>query len=298
VRDIKLWASVSRLHIIAIAAMGTLTFGWLFTGRYLFGVCAVCALDWFIVNLLNRVVDVAEDRQNRIVGADFADRHRRALTLLGAALLVGSLVGVAFVWPALTPYRLAYHALGLTYNWPLLPGRRRIKQLYFFKNTASAMGFMLTCFCYPLAAVGGVFLHAPLAPEITCATIAFTGAFFFLFELSYEVVYDLRDIDGDTLAHVRTYPVVHGARAAVRITDGLLVGACLALVIGYALHAVPWRIFILVCGPVIQAVVYKRALARGITSRDCVRITWLGAALLLAYHAWVLLKLPGLGLAL
>jgi hypothetical protein len=27
-------ASVGRLHIVAIAALGTFTFGWLFTGRY------------------------------------------------------------------------------------------------------------------------------------------------------------------------------------------------------------------------------------------------------------------------
>ena len=32
----------------------------------------------------------------------------------------------------------------LAYNWPILPGRRRIKELYFFKNTASAAGFIIT----------------------------------------------------------------------------------------------------------------------------------------------------------
>ena len=47
------------------------------------------------------------------------------------------------------------HALGLVYNWNMLPRRTRIKQLYMLKNITSAVGFLLTCFVYPLIA-GGV----------------------------------------------------------------------------------------------------------------------------------------------
>jgi hypothetical protein len=49
-----------------------------------------------------------------------------------------------------TGLRVAYHSLGLAYNWPLLPGGRRIKQLYFFKNSASAAGFLIKLneFCH------------------------------------------------------------------------------------------------------------------------------------------------------
>jgi hypothetical protein len=47
--------------------------------------------------------------------------------------------------------------------------------------------------------------------------------------------------------------------------------------------------------PLAQIVLYKRWLRRGITSADCVGLTWLGAALLVAYHAWVALGLPGVG---
>ena len=286
----RVFASVGRLHIVAIAALGTFTFGWLFTDSYPFLLAEVCALDWFVVNLLNRVVDLAEDRKNRIVGTGFVDRHRRPLTALGFGLLGASLVLVHLVVPAITPFRLGYHALGLTYNWPLLPGRRRIKQLYFFKNTASAVGFMLTVFCYPLAAAGW---GAGLAPGVSWATVAVTAAFFFLFELSYEVIYDLRDLPGDAAEGVRTYPVVHGERGAVRIIDALIGGSVAIIAAGYALGVVPWRVFIMVVAPVVQHVLYKRFLRRGITSADCVGITWLGAGLLLAYHLWVVAGLPG-----
>jgi 4-hydroxybenzoate polyprenyltransferase len=274
--------AVGRLHIVAIAALGTLTFGWAFTGARPWLAAAVCALDWFLVNLLNRVVDLPEDRVNAIAGTGFVERHRRAILAGGFATLFGSLA----LAPALLPWRLAYHALGFAYNWPLLPGRRRIKQLYFFKNSASAAGFLLTCLAYPLTG-------AALAPDVTRGTVFATAAFFFAFELSYEVIYDLRDVPGDRLVGARTFPVVHGERGAVHIVDGLLAVSAVTLAASYAAGVVPWRLFVMVLAPALQVAVYKPWLRRGITSADCIRLTLLGAGLLALYHVWIALGLPG-----
>lgn len=294
---IGLAASISRIHIVAIATMGTFTFGWLFLGRYPWLLAAISGLDWFLVNLLNRVVDVPEDRVNRIRGADFASRHRRTIVVVGFAVMFGSLLLVHLVEPAITPLRVGYHALGLAYNWPLLPGRRRIKQLYFWKNMASATGFLLTVFGYPLAVAGWPLVddaaRAALPPGISAATIVLSAAFFLPFELSYEVIYDLRDAPGDRAAGVRSYPVVHGQRAAVRIIDALILASLVPLFAGYAAGLVPWRIVIMAFAPCVQLVFYKRALRRGIRARDCINLTWLGAALLLTYHLWVVAGLPG-----
>jgi 4-hydroxybenzoate polyprenyltransferase len=288
----RVFASIGRLHIVAIAALGTFTFAWLLYGRHAWGLAGVCALDWFLVNMLNRVVDLREDAANRIVGTELVARHRRAVLVAGFGLLGASLVVVHLAMPTVTPWRLAYHALGFAYNWPILPGRRRIKQLYFWKNTASALGFLITLFGYPVA-LYGLGEHLPFARGVTAATLAVTMAFFFLFELSYEVVYDLRDAPGDSEAGVRTYPVVHGPRGAMRIIDALLLVSSAALVGGWLAGIVPWRIAVMVAAPLVQAVVYKRAVKRGVTSGDCVRLTWIGAALLLAYHLWIAAGLPG-----
>ena len=51
----------------------------------------------------------------------------------------------------------------------------------------------------------------------------------------------------------------------------------------------------MILAPLLQLVLYKRALRRGITSADCIAITWIGVALLTAYHLWVLAGLPGVG---
>lgn len=278
------FASVSRLHIVAIGALGTLTFGWLFLGERPWLLAIISALDWFVVNLLNRVVDLPEDRANRIHGTDFVARNARLLRWTGFLVLFASLAFTIAIVPEITPWRICFHALGLAYNWPLLPGGKRIKQLYFFKNTASAMGFMLTVFAYPLSLAHG---------ELDLALVSIAALFFFPFELSYEIIYDLRDAPGDALAGVKTYPVVHGERAAVRIIDALIASSMIVLAAGYAASAIPWRMFIMICAPLIQLAAYKRALGRGITSRDCIVITWIGTALLAVYHLWIAAGLPG-----
>jgi hypothetical protein len=48
--------------------------------------------------------------------------------------------------------------------------------------------------------------------------------------------------------------------------------------------------------PFLQLVFYKNAMRRGITAKDCIRITWMGVAMLVTYHIWVVAGLPGLGL--
>jgi 4-hydroxybenzoate polyprenyltransferase len=289
-RSVALFASVSRLHIVAIGALGALTFGWVFFGVRMPLVCGVAALDWFLVNLLNRVVDVPEDRANGIVGTDFVARNRRALVIFGFALLGASLAIVQLAAPMLTPFRIAFHALGFAYNWPLLPGRRRIKQLYFWKNTASACGFVLTVFAYPLA----IGRSLGMTPRESTLGIVLTVAFFVLFELSYEVLYDLRDAPGDRAAGVATYPVVHGEQIAMRIVDGLVLVSIAIAIGGYALGAIPWRVVAMVAAPLFQVVYYKRITRhRVISAKDCIRLTWIGAAMLALYNTWAAVGLPG-----
>ena len=286
-------AGIGRLHITAIAAMGVFTFGWLFTGRYPWFLTVVCALDWFIVNLMNRVVDLKEDSANDISHTPNVYHHRKALLILSITLLVGSLAAVHMVNPAITPLRIAGHLLGIFYNWPLLPGKRRLKEVYFWKNTASGAGFLITVFGYPLVTAFWKNENHQFPPEITWTTVFLTAVFFFLFIQSYEILYDLRDIKGDALRGVRTYPVVHGKRVAVYMIDGLIVASALVLTLGYVRGVVPWRIFIMIAALFLQVAVYKYALHRRDLTAGCIRLTWMGAALFCIYHLWVLADLPG-----
>ncbi len=291
---LRVLSSITRPHIVAIGTLACLTFGHVFSGGYPWLAAGLCALDWFLVNLLNRVVDFGEDRANAVPGTDQAWKHRKLIARGGLTVLVLSLAIQGVLLPALLPWRLAYHALGLAYNWPLLPGKRRIKQLYLIKNSASTTGFVLTCFAYPLAV--GWSTGRPLLPDVTPVTIALVAGFFFLFELSYEIIYDLRDHEGDAAAGLPTFPVVHGVKGATRIIDGLLLASMALAFGGWAADLVPWRAAVLGMGPAMQLGLYRWMLrSGGVTSAHCVGLTWLGAALLAAYHAWELAGLPGAG---
>lgn len=290
------FTEVSRIHIVAIAAMGVFTFGWLFTGTYPWLLTFICALDWYIVNLLNMAVDLKEDRANRIAGIEFVRLYKKRLTLTIFLILLISLVAVHLVNPAITVLRITCHGLGLFYNWPLLPGGKRLKELYFWKNTASAVGFLITLFGYPLATFFGS-TPAPVFPlGISWPTIFCTALFFFIFEISYEIIYDLRDIGGDKVAGLKTYPVVHGERKAVYLVDFLMAASIAVLIIGYLMNIIPWRILIMAAAPALQFIMLKSIRHQGISARFCIGITWMGTALLLIYHLWIIAELPGAGL--
>lgn len=282
-------ASLVRLHIVAIACLATFVYGWAFTGVWSPWPLVLSAIDWFVINLLNRVVDVEEDALNGVPGTDFAARHPSAILWGCLLLLGGSLIASHLLLPALTWLRVACHVIGFPYNFRMLPGKRRLKELYFFKNSGSAAIFLITVFGYPLAASGWA---AGFLPDVTWATVAVCAGFFVLFELSYEVIYDLRDAPGDRAANVRTYPVVHGEAVAVRIVDGLIVVPSLILIAGYGAGVVPWRLVVMVLAAALQLGLYKRALRRGLTKADCIGLTWLGAAQLFAYCIWVAVGLP------
>lgn len=285
--------NISRLHIAAIAAMGVFTFGWLFTGMYPWLLMIVCALDWYIVNLVNKITDIEEDQTNLITGTAFVIRHRRKLLNITIFVFIISIVIVHLLNPAITGLRIFAHFLGIIYNWPLLLGKKRLKELYFWKNISSALGFLITIFAYPLVTVYSNNPSFQFPAGISWMTVLFSGVFFFLFEVSYEIIYDLRDITGDTLAGMKTYPVVHGKTVAVYIIDVLLFFCVSTLFMGYLLHIVPWRIFIMIGAPVLQFFVYKKALRRGISTGDCIKITWLGVSMFAIFHIWILADLPG-----
>jgi 4-hydroxybenzoate polyprenyltransferase len=282
--------AVARHHIVLVAMAACLVFGWLMTGRYLPLVALVCGLDWFLINLLNRVTDIEEDLGNGIRGTERVAAHRRLLTVSGFGLMLGSIVATHLVWPELTPWRVVVSAIGLAYNYRLVPtprGLRRFKEIYFFKNFGSACLFVLTGFVYPLALV---------TPVMSWAAIATLALFFVPFELTYEILYDLRDLEGDRAEGIPTYPVVHGPLIARRIIDGLLIGSALVLAIGLGLRWIGLREGLMLAAPAIQLAFYRPRLARGLTARDCIVLTHLGTGLLLLYlagtAAWQAAGLP------
>jgi 4-hydroxybenzoate polyprenyltransferase len=277
---------ISRFHIICIASITSLTFGWLLTGRDLWLAPAVCALDWFLVNLMNRIADLVEDRVNGVPATEFVDKNARALTWGSVLLLVGSFPALYAVAPALFLPRVAFQLIGLAYNYRILPAPRgltRFKETYFFKNTSSTVLFLLSTLIYPAALVGW---------QVSWARVAWITAFFFPLEVTYEIIYDLRDVAGDRVEKVPTFPVVHGEHVARRIVEALLVVSGAAAVAGFATGGLRFRELVLVGGVIQQAIYFEKKLPTGFTQKDCVFLTYLGAAQVFSYNVWIWLGLP------
>jgi len=290
-------ASILRLHIIAIAVTAALVFGKVLTGELWVGVALLGGLDWLLINLLNRVSDVEEDQANKIRGTErLVGRHGLVLGIW-VALLIGSMVVGHVIAPELTWLRGMVQLVGLGYSYRIVPtvSRRglvlkRFKDLYFLKNFMSAMLFVATCLFYP------VLTAHHFAPGYGWLSLVALALFFVPFEITYEILYDLRDLEGDRLANVPTYPVVHGEAVSAKIIDGLLVLAFVALVTSVLVGLLGVRELLMVVAVFIQYAFYKPRFRRGLTTRDCIQLTWLGAALLLVWlggtAAWEAAGLP------
>ncbi len=274
-------ASILRLHIIGVAICAALVFSALLTGQLAWEVTGLGAVDWMLINLLNKLTDVKEDRANQILGTDFVADHRRGLLIVWIAVFVGSFAWTWVSFPELTWFRVAVQAIGLGYSVPLVPtwgGLKRFKDLYFLKNFMSAVLFVFTVFVYPVVTAEG-----PLTHPHGWSALVLLVAFFVPFELTYEILYDVRDEEGDRLAGVPTYPVVHGAERSRQIVDALLILSGLVLASGFVGGIIGLREGLMVLAPLVQFLFYRPRYRRGLTAHDCILLTHLGSALLLFY---------------
>lgn len=283
--------AVIRFPITLIGMTSTLAIGWLLTSRYLVGLAAVVGVDWFLINLMNRVTDIDEDLRNGIRGTERIARRKAAVAGACFSLQIASLLFTHWIWPSLTPYRLLVQGIGLAYNYRLLPapgGWRRLKELYFFKNFGSACIFALTSFAYPVAATG--------VQKLDNAALWLLIAFFIPFEMTYEVLYDLRDYEGDRAAKIPTFPVAHGPRGARRLIDGLLIASSVILVLGLVRGVIGLREGLMLAAPAVQFFAYRFLLRRGLNAGHCIALTHLGTFLLAFFlagnRAWLALDLP------
>ena len=282
-----------RIHIVAIAACATVVFGYVFKGEYPIGLALLCGFDWCIVNLLNRATDVDEDRLNGIAATEIVARHARVIVWGSLFALVASLVlGFAQLPAPLAWVRVLFHVLGLGYSFRYVPtpsGMKRFKDLYFLKNGMSAVMFLLSVGAYPLLGIAAVL-------RVSTVGVVALLLFFFLFELTFEVIYDMRDLEGDRAVGVPTYPVVHGMKTSVRIVRALCFGSIAVLVLARAGSSVLTRELLMVLAPVAQLGFMAVRKPEDVTRRDCIGITYAGAAMLVLFLAgtaiWTRAGLP------
>ena len=272
---------LGRFHIVAIAALAAVVFGWEFDGRLGFVAGGLVAFDWFLLNLFNRIADVPEDKQNGVSGTGYVEENAGALMRIAFIALGVSLIGARPLGTPLLVLRLAFHAGGFAYSFPTVGPR--IKEVFLLKNVFSGVLFILSVIGYPLALRDAA---VPLAEVIALA------AFFLPLEITYELIYDLRDVAGDAALGIVTLPVKWGAPRTRALIELLLALSAAALLAGYLLGALEWRELVMIAAPIQQALVLRFWIPREVAKRDAIGITWLGAAQLASYVGWIALGLP------
>ncbi|MCK6549302.1 UbiA family prenyltransferase [Myxococcota bacterium] len=293
------WLAITRPHILTIVYFATLTYGWIFTERHDLLLPLIAVWDWFIVNFNNKATDLDEDLANGIPGAAEAQAHKRTIELISFVMIALGLAAGFALYPEILPFRVAFTLIGLGYNYDIVPGlvrgpdgaRRfgltRFKEMYFFKNFGSSMLFTLSVFLYPFFGLGAV-------GDYPVEKLLLAIAFFIPLELTYEIIYDLRDLDGDRALRVPTYPVVHGPDRAKQIIYALIAFSALFPIAGAVGGVLRLREWCVVAG-CLQQIVLMRIFCGGTrrpTQRETVIITLIGAAQLASYNVWIWAGLP------
>lgn len=215
----------SRIHIIlcSIAA----TWGWArVTGGF------VTAGDFLVVSLTmasvyswNRLEDGREDCVNDPVASRHAADHRSGISLFCCIAACGA-VGLSLLHgdPSAVGYVLLVLLLGLLYSTPIRGPvlRRRLKEVFLVKNLTSAVGWSVLTIIYPAVHTG-----TPIELMHWCAVGVMFAAVW-----NVEIIWDIRDREGDRLAGIPTIPLRFGmdvSRACViglsAFTAALVLGA-------------------------------------------------------------------------
>jgi 4-hydroxybenzoate polyprenyltransferase len=177
-----------------------------------------CVCQW------NRLTDVEEDILNCPSDLKDAQAKRTAIKIFcysGGAISIVLALFTAPTWPSTVLVTFGA-AIGYFYNTPLLPSKPhlRLKNMFIIKNLSSGAGWSAGLLIFPM-------LHANTHPDGR-----FFTAFFYMsaMVMTYEIMWDIRDVKGDARANIRTLPVVLGINSA-RVCASILQIFCLGIII-------------------------------------------------------------------
>ncbi len=188
-------------------------------------------IDYLIITLAvacicqwNRLSDVEEDALNCPDDLKDAQTKSRAIKVFCYA---GGAIAISLALFTEPTLKLAWlvafgAAVGYFYNTPLIPSKPhlRLKNMFIVKNLSSGAGWSLGLLVFPM-------LRAHTQPN----GLFFTAFVYMLaMVVTYEIMWDIRDMEGDKRAGIRTLPVVLGINSA-RIYAAMLQFVCLGTII-------------------------------------------------------------------
>lgn len=200
-------AARARAHVVLCALAAAWGWSRLLHVPVLAEDFAVVPLAMVSIYTWNRVTDQKEDAVNDPRGALLvAGHHRRMLATSVAA--AGAAVALSLVRGerAAVGCLLLVLALGVAYSTPLRGRllRGRLKDVFVVKNLVSCIGWAVLTILYPLVHTGATVELS----HVVAVCVMFAAVW------SVEIVWDIRDREGDRAAGIPTIPVRCGVAAS------------------------------------------------------------------------------------
>jgi len=234
------------VHFLVFSSifMGMQGVGLVYVAAFIQGVeCwPVCIVIMFLLGFsvynLNRKTDEAEDAINHQDRYRFTKRYENSLynaAIVGCiiALILGAWYGLMTFLMVLFPL-----VLGVLYSIPCLPpstGYRRLKEIPLLKNIIVAIAWGVPLTFIPLFVTGMPVTFA------TAISLVFLSSFVFI----ASVLPDVRDMEGDKVAGIRTIPVVIGAERTMVLITGINLIVGISAVIISAIFLSPAAVLVL-----------------------------------------------------
>ena len=185
-----------RLHIpFLIFSMCLMSFfPQMSLGVVVVSACFSC-LGAFIY-IFNKATDGQEDAIN-VAGLQVEKQWYKRV-MVSAVICFMLPIPFLLQWPFLLVFYLVLAAVGYLYSAPLkfFGFTRRLKDILFIKNAVSAV-------CWGSGAALLPVLYSGQQPDLMTFVTALN---YFVFIFAVEVVWDIRDIDGDRAANIKTLP--------------------------------------------------------------------------------------------
>jgi 4-hydroxybenzoate polyprenyltransferase len=225
----------NKVHVALFAMIVTWAWGRLTRGSVLRVDLAVVPLLVFATYQWNRLTDRVEDAVNCPDDLARALRARRLITVAAfGAMALALALAAATGRRAAVALAATNEVPGVLYGIPLRVGshRMRLKSHFVLKNASGAIGWTVLTVVYPALHAG----HGLGVPVALAALVMFFGVW------TVEIVWDVRDAEGDRRAALKTLPVLRGIAGARRVIHGmnLLTGIVLVAAVSHGLVPPLW----------------------------------------------------------
>jgi len=187
-------------------------------GRYLIlSVSSILAVS-LSVYIYNDLTDIEVDRLNKldrplVTGeASKKDALNLVILLSLSGLIIAFMVSLKFFFLI-----MIFFILFFLYSFP----KMHFKSMFIIKDLVIASGTALTYL------IGGSVIGTISVPIILMSIIGFVSA------LSTSIVKDFRDVRGDEIYKIKTFPIIWGPMLTIRLAIALVVSVGLATIIGY-----------------------------------------------------------------